>query len=119
MRQQKKNNSDQKIYASMARTSGNDECPSGNFADSLQLTNWILDSGATCNMTPEVSEFIPGSLEYKNKNIEVTEGHHVTTKEKWQVQIKMCDNNGYSFIATLHNVLLVPDYATGYFQLLR
>ena len=33
------NNSDQKIYASMARISGNEECPSENFGDSLQLTN--------------------------------------------------------------------------------
>ena len=47
-----KNNSDQKIYASMARMSGNDECPSENYGDSSQLTNWILDSGATCHMTP-------------------------------------------------------------------
>ena len=54
-----KNNNDQQIYAYMARMSGNDECPSGNFGDSLQLTYWILDSGATCRMTPEVSDFIP------------------------------------------------------------
>ena len=33
------NNSDQKIYASMARMSGNDKCPSENFGDSSQLTN--------------------------------------------------------------------------------
>ena len=46
------NKIDQTIYASMARMSGNDKCPSGNFGDSLQLTNWILDSGATCHMTP-------------------------------------------------------------------
>ena len=46
------NNRDQKIYASMARMSVNDECPSGNYGDSLQLTNWVLDSGATCYMTP-------------------------------------------------------------------
>ena len=45
----------------MARMSGNDECPSGNFGDSLQLTNWILDSGATFHMSPEVSDCIPGS----------------------------------------------------------
>ena len=47
-------NSDQKIYASMARMSGNGECPSKHFCESLQLTNWILYSGATCHMTPEV-----------------------------------------------------------------
>ena len=38
--------------------SDNDKCLSGNFGDSLQLTNCVLDSGATCQMTPEVSGFI-------------------------------------------------------------
>ena len=37
-----KNNSDQKIYASMACMSGNDKCPSRTFGASSQLTNWIL-----------------------------------------------------------------------------
>ena len=55
-----KNNSAQKIYASMTRMSGNDKCPSENFGDSSQFTNWILDSGAKCHMTLEVSYFIPG-----------------------------------------------------------
>ena len=48
----------------MVRMSGNDECLSGNFGDSSQFTNWIFDSGATYHMTPEVSYFIPDSLEY-------------------------------------------------------
>ena len=61
----------------MARMSGNDECPFGNFGDSSQLTNWILDSGATCHMMPEVSDFIPGLLADTDKNIEVLDGHHV------------------------------------------
>ena len=39
-------------------------------------------------MTPEVSDFIPGSLEDTDKYIEVTDGHHVTAKKKGQVQIK-------------------------------
>ena len=58
--QQRKNNSDQQIYASMAHMSGNDECPSGNFGNSSKLTNWTLNSGAMCHMTPDVSYFIPG-----------------------------------------------------------
>ena len=57
-----KNNSDKKIYVSMTHMSGNDECPSGNFGDSSQLTNWILDYGATCHMTTPVSDFIQGLL---------------------------------------------------------
>ena len=72
------NNSDQNIYASMARMSGNDECSSGKFGDSSQLTNYILDSGATCHITPEVSDFIPGQFEDKDKHIEVTYVYHVT-----------------------------------------
>ena len=54
------NNSDQMIYAYIARMSNNEKFPSGNFGDSSQLNSWILDSGATCHMTPEVSDFIPG-----------------------------------------------------------
>ena len=44
----------------MARMSGNDEYLSGNFGDSSLLTNYIFFSGATCHMTTEVSNFIPG-----------------------------------------------------------
>ena len=65
--------------------SGNDECTSENVGDSSQLTNWILDYGATCHMTPEVSDFIPGSLEDTDKYIEVADVHHVTAKQKVQV----------------------------------
>ena len=102
------NISDQKIYASMARMSSNDERSSENYGDSSQLTNWILDSGATCHITPEVSDFIPGSLEDTDKYIEVADGNHVTARQKCQVRIQMCKDNGKSFIATLHNVLLAP-----------
>ena len=43
--------------------SGNDENSSRDFGESYQLTNWVLDSGAICYMTPNVSNFIPGKLE--------------------------------------------------------
>ena len=55
------NDNDQNIHASMAQMSGNDESPSRDFGDNSQFTNWILDSGATCHMTPQVSDFIPAS----------------------------------------------------------
>ena len=66
----------------MARMTGYDECPSGNFGDSLQLTNWILGSGSTCHMTPQLSDFIPGLLEDTDKHIEVADRHHVTANKK-------------------------------------
>ena len=58
-------------------------------------------------MTPEVSDFISGSLEDTDKHIEVADVHHVTAK-KGQVRIKIIDDHGYPFIASLHNVLLAP-----------
>ena len=56
------NNDDHKIYASTERMYSNDECSSEKYGDSSQLNNCILDSVATCHMTPEVLDFIPGSL---------------------------------------------------------
>ena len=104
-----KDNDYQNIYASMARIYSNAERSSEKCGDSLQLTNQILDSRAMCHMTPEVSDLISGSLEDMDKYIEVAYRHHVTAKQKSQVQIKMCGDNGKTFIATLQNVLLAPD----------
>ena len=42
--------------------SNDDKRENKDYGDSSQFTNWILDSGATCHMTPEVTEFITGSL---------------------------------------------------------
>ena len=75
-----KNNDDHKIYVSMAQMSSNDELSSKKYGDSLQLTNWILDSVATCHMTPEISDVIPRSLEDTDKYIEVADRNHVTEK---------------------------------------
>ena len=91
------NNSDQKIYASMARMSSNDERSSENYGDILQLINWILDSGETYHITPEVSDFIPRSLEDTDKYI---------------------DDNGKPFIATLHNVILATDLCDRLFSII-
>ena len=66
----------------MAQMSGNDECPSENFDKSFQLNNWILDSRATFHMIPEISDFIPDSLEDTDKYIEVSDRHHVTAKKR-------------------------------------
>ena len=47
-------------------------------------------------MTPEVKDFVPGSLEDRDKYIEVADGHHVIAKQKGYVRIQMIDNNGES-----------------------
>ena len=66
-------------------------------------------------MTPEVSYFIPGSLEDTGKHIEVVDIHHVRAKQKGQLRIIFFDNNGDLSIATLHNVILAPDLCNGLF----
>ena len=93
----------------MARMSNDEVRENKDYGDSLQLTNWILDSRATCHMTLEVTDFIPGSLEDTDKYIEVADRHHVTAKQKGSVRIQMFDDNGETFIAMLYNVLLAPD----------
>ena len=84
----------------------------------MQLTNWIFDSGATCHITPELSDLILGSLEDTDKYIEVSDGHHVTAIQKGQVRIQMYDDNGKTFIETLHNVLLAPDLCDRLFSII-
>ena len=74
---------------------------------------------ATCYMKPEVTDFIPGSLEDMDKFIEVAYGHHVTAKQKGSVRIQMCDDNGKNVFATLYNVLLAPDLCDRLFPSLR
>ena len=98
--------------------SGNDEIYSRDFGDSSKLTNWIVDSRATYNMTPQVSDFIPGSFEYTDKYIEVADGHSFKAKQKGQAQIKMCDDNKTNFIATMHDVLLEPDLCDRFFSII-
>ena len=53
------------------------------------------------------------------KHIKAADRHHVTAKQKYQVRIKMFDDHGYPFIATIHNILWHQTYATGYLLSLR
>ena len=69
-------------------------------------------------MMPELSDFIPGSLQDTDKYIEVADGHHVTAKQKGSVRIQMFDNNRETFIVTLYNVLLDPDLCDRLFSII-
>ena len=65
----------------MERISTNAESPKRDFGDRLQLTNWVLYSGATCHITPDISDFIPVSMVETNKYIEVADGNFFTAKQ--------------------------------------
>ena len=68
----------QNMCASMSHMSSNTEIPWRDFGYSSKLTKWILDSGATCHITPEISYFIPGSLVKTDKYIAVAHGNFIT-----------------------------------------
>ena len=44
----------QKIQTSLEHMYTNEEIRRRDFGDILQLTNWILDSGVTCHITPDI-----------------------------------------------------------------
>ena len=52
------------------------------------------------------------------KHIEVADGHHTMAKQKGQVEIKMCNNNGDTPIATLHNIICAPDICDRLFYII-
>ena len=106
------------VHAYMARMSNDDVRENKDYGDSSQLTNWILDSGAAGHMTPEITDFIPGSLEDADKFIEVADGHHVTAKQKGSVRIQIFDDNRNTFVATIYNVLLAPDLCDRLFSII-
>ena len=62
----------QKIHLYVAPMSSNAERTRRYFGDSSQLTNWIVDSGETCHITPDISNNIPGSLVETDKYVEVS-----------------------------------------------
>ena len=56
---------------------------------SSDLLNWILDSGATCHMTPFFEDFVEGSLVDVDNYIEVADETFVPTKQQGTVRIRM------------------------------
>ena len=52
------------------------------------------------------------------QDILTADGYHATAKQKGQVQIKICNDRGDTFIATLHNVLLTLDLCDRLFSII-
>ena len=109
----------QKIYTYMTRMSYNAGSPRIKYGETLHLTNWILHSGATCHMIPEISDFIPVSLAETYQYIKVPDGHIIIEKQTEKFQIEMRDYNGKPFIAMLYSVLLVPDLCDQIFSIIK
>ena len=102
----------------MARMYGNDEFLSEHFGDSSQLTNSILDYGETCHMTPEFSDLLQVHYKIRINILKLRTDITSQRRKKGQVRIKICDDNGDPFIATLHIVLLAPDLCEKLFSII-
>ena len=62
-----------------------------------------------CHMTPEIPDFVPGSLVETDKYNKYSDGHYVTADQTGEYQINMSDDNGKPFITTLYKLLLYPE----------
>ena len=108
----------QKIYNYIEFMSSNVEIPRINYGDRSQLTNWILDSGATCHTTTDISDFIPGSFVETDKYIKVADDNLDIAKQTGQFKIEMCDSNGKPFIAMLYKVLFASELSDQLFSII-
>ena len=70
-------------------------------------------------MTPQVSYFIPGSIEDTDRHIGVSDGNHITDKQKGNVPIIMCDDKVDTFIAPLHKILIAQIKCDGLFSIIK
>ena len=107
----------QKICASMKRMYSNAKRTIIRYGDIPQLTNWILESGATFHMTPEISYFILVLLVETDKYVEVADNNFITVKQKGEVQIETRDDNGRPFIDKLYKLILEPDLCNQLFSI--
>ena len=67
-------------------------------------------------MKPDISEFIPGSLEDRGKHIKVADRHHVTAKQKRQVQINCVTIMEILSLQHYTTYFCHQIYVTSYFQ---
>ena len=73
----------------LARMSSNIQSVKRDFGDSSQMTNWILDSCATCHMTPYISDFVQVSLLEMDKFIKCLEENFVKAKNRGRANKNM------------------------------
>ena len=83
----------------------------------------VLGSGTNEGSIPRSGRgrppiLVTTTLEDTDEYSDVANGHHVTSKQKGQVQIQICNNKGKKFIVILYNVLLAPDLCDRLFSII-
>ena len=82
------------------------------------LYNWVMDSGATCHMTPHESDFLPETVRSANKVVEVADGHTVPATLCGTVLVITSTDLGQKINLRIEDVLLVPNLERRLFSLM-
>ena len=82
------------------------------------LNNWVMDSGATCHMTPYKNDFVNDSKNSEDKVVEVVDGYTVPAKSSGTIIIKTTSNQGDSINLRIKGVLHVPHLSRRLFSLM-
>jgi hypothetical protein len=86
--------------------------------DPCNLNNYLPDSGATQHMTPRSADLI-NVVEGQNLGVGVADGHIIKCSTTGDVLIKMLDDNGDEFTATLKDVMYVPGLSRRLFSITK
>ena len=82
------------------------------------LHNWVMDSGATCHMTPYKSDFQQGSETQEDKAVEVADGFTVPSTLSGTVIIHVTSDQGDPIHIRIQGVLHVPELSRRLFSLM-
>lgn len=86
------------------------EVASGNFCFSTlnNASGWVLDSGATCHISSQRSQF--SSLKRCNERVTVANGKVVESTGKGNCDIEVINSGNEKFKITIENVLYIPSF---------
>ena len=82
------------------------------------LSNWVMDSGCTCHMTPFKSDFLHHTLVHENKIVEVADGNSIPATLSGTINLHVYTAKHEKLLLTLQNVLFVPTLSRRLFSLM-
>ena len=76
---------------------------------SVSKGKWIVDSGATCHMCNDQTQFSDLRQLKENQEVTLGDGHHLKATAEGTVKIETLLPDGTTQMCTMENVLYVPD----------
>ena len=87
-----------------------------SIGESKSLSNWIVDSGATCHICNNDSQFLNLNSLEKPMDITLGDGHSLKATKQGVVEIAVKTPNGKERKCVLHDVIHVPDLSYNLFS---